>query len=121
LAEVASKRITPSKVASQLGGKLIKKIPKKMKEKGLTVEMEQVFCEGPYVVLALQVQHVDMVAAEKAMREDKTLTSDIEEEDEASNTVAGTLLQWSLYLMGSTNQKKLEEGFIAVSDSEGVL
>jgi hypothetical protein len=118
LAEVASKRIKPSKVAIQLGGKLVKKMPKKMKEKGLTVEMEQVFCEGPYVVLQLQVQHVDMVAAEKAMREDKTKTAtplddDIEQEDQASNTVAGTLIQWSLYLMGSTNQKKLEEGFLA--------
>jgi hypothetical protein len=117
LAEVASKRITPSKVASQLGGKLMKKMPKKMKQKGLTVEIKQVFCEGPYVVLELQVQHVDMVAAEKAMREVNT-EQDEDEDDEdddeaASNTVAGTLIEWSLYLMGTRNQKKLEEGFLA--------
>lgn len=91
-----------------MGQKMCEKIPKKMKEKGLTVEMEEVFCEGPYVVIQLQVQHVDTIAVEKAQREEN-----VNVRQDQSSSVAGSLLEWSMWLMGQSNQQKLEGGFLA--------
>jgi hypothetical protein len=109
-AKVASKLMKPPKIAEKMGKKICKKIPKKMKEKGLTVEMEEVFREGPYVVLQLQVQHVDTIAVEKAQREENV---DLGQDDDAqSSSVAGALLDWSMWLIGQNNQKKLEGGFL---------
>ena len=109
--EIASKRVTPSKVAEKMGAKLCKILPKKMKEKGLTVRLEEVFREGPFVVLQLQVQHVDLVTMEKVRNEEISRSSE-EDEEAASNNFAGTLIDWSLKLIGTTNQKKLEESFL---------
>lgn len=103
-----SKVVAPSKIAGRMGQKMCEKIPKKMKEKGLTVEMEEVFCEGPYVVIQLQVQHVDTIAVEKAQREEN-----VNVRQDQSSSVAGSLLEWSMWLMGQSNQQKLEGGFLA--------
>ena len=110
--QAASKLMTPSKIAKTMGAKMCKVLPKKMKEKGLTVELEEAFREGPYIVLQLQVLHVDAAAVEKSMREEN---ADLTEDDEAAatNTIAGTLIEWSYKLIGAENQKKLEEGFLS--------
>ena len=110
--EIVSKRITPSKVAEKMGTKLCEKVPEKMKEKGLTVELEEVFREGPFIVLQLQVQHVDVVMLEKVRAEENASVLDEEDEDAATKTVAGTLIEWSLKLIGANNQKMIEESFL---------
>ena len=76
----------------------------------MTVEMEEVFREGPYVVLQLQVQHVDTIIVEKVQREENL---DLAQDDDAqSSSVAGALLEWSMWLIGQNNQQQLEENFL---------
>jgi hypothetical protein len=109
-AKAASKMVTPSVIAEKMAKKLCKTLPKKMSEKGLTVEVKPVFCEGPYVVLQLQVQHVDTLAVEKSQSEKN---ADLTKDDDASkSSFAGLMLEWSLKLIGQKNQKKLEEDFL---------
>jgi hypothetical protein len=96
-AQAASDLTTPKMVVQQLSQQMMRKLPKKMKEKGLTVEMEEVFREGPFVVLQLQVIHVDTVAlAARKSKEDDALSS---------------MIQWFLNLMGAGYQKNLEEDY----------
>jgi hypothetical protein len=107
---VASKRIKPSKIAQNIGTKLCERTPQKMAEMGVTVAMEQVFREGPLVVLQLQVQHVDARAIEKVRRQE---AADLTQSDTSSEaTVASALLEWCLRIIGSDNQKKLESEFL---------
>jgi hypothetical protein len=109
-ANAASVMVRPSDIAKGMGKKMCKKMPAKMKEKGLTVVMEEVYREGPYIVLELQVQHVDTVAIENSQREEN---ADLTQDDDAnSSSVAGALLEWSLKLIGRGNQQKLEGDFL---------
>ena len=105
---------------------MTKKIPQKMKAKGVTVDMKEVFREGPYVVLQLQVIHVDMVAVERSMQESEETSAapssavdgDSSDDDASTassasaNTVAGALLQWTYTLIGAKNQARLESQFL---------
>jgi len=110
VADAASKAITADKVVKKLGVKLCRKLPSKMKEKGLTVTLVEAFRELNYLVLELQVQHVDAMTIQKDRQEaNADLTAD---DDEATNSMAGTLLEWSLWLVGQKNQQKLEGEFL---------
>lgn len=60
--QVAREVVTPSAIAKKVGKKLCKKIPAKMEKKGISAVLEEVFREETYVVLQLQVQHVETVA-----------------------------------------------------------
>lgn len=65
---------------------------KKMAEMGLTIAMEEVFREGSFVVVQLQVQHVDATAIERGQREE---TADLTQSDgntDSHTTFAGALL-----------------------------
>jgi hypothetical protein len=105
---VMSKRIKLSKLAQKIGTKLCESMPRKMAEMGLTVEMEEVFREGNFVVMQLQVQHVDTRAVEKALgRENIDLTK-----IDLDTTLAGTLLEWCTELIGNDKMKQVENDFL---------
>lgn len=106
--KLASKKVKPSMMAGKMAKKLENKLPPEMKKKGLTVSLESVFEEANYFVLELNVLHVDSVAIEKNMRE---ASADVTKDDDQTSLV-GTMLQWSLSLMGQDNQRKLEEDFL---------
>ena len=106
-ANLASSRVTRSKIAQKISRKLCQTMPMKLKEMGLTVVLEETFREKHYFVLELQVQHVDAMAAEKAQRE-----KGFESSREESSSIEGTLLDWSLKLMGEDNQRMLEEEYL---------
>lgn len=91
---------TPGMVAQYLSQRMIMKLPRKMKEKGVTVELEEVFREGPYVVLKLDVIHVDPIV----------LTSSKQNPDE-TDTISG-MVQWFLEAMGENFQKTIEEEYL---------
>lgn len=91
VAQVASDLATPSRVAEKIGAKVCEKMTKKLKEKGITAEVEEVFQELNYLVLQMQVQHVDTV------------------------TVAAGFFEWiKLFfcLIGAYNQKSLELDYL---------
>jgi hypothetical protein len=88
-------------VAKVLGPKMCRKLPKKMKEKGLTVEMEEVFREGPYVVLQMQVIHVD--------------TAVLGTDGNESSLLSGWINLF-MELVGVGYQKKIEEDYCKLHD-----
>jgi hypothetical protein len=47
--QAASDFTTPKVLAAKMGQKMCRALPEKMKEKGVTVEMEEVFREGTFV------------------------------------------------------------------------
>mmetsp|Transcript_29074 Transcript_29074/g.54635 ORF Transcript_29074/g.54635 Transcript_29074/m.54635 type:complete len:222 (-) Transcript_29074:176-841(-) len=108
---VASKRVKPSRIAEKMGTKLCEKMPREMAERGLMVEMEEVFREANYLVIQLQVQHVDAKALERAQRVEY---ADLTMDDDAVNesTFTSELLAWCLKMIGGDNQKRLEETFL---------
>jgi hypothetical protein len=87
-AMVASKIMKPSEIAKKRGQKICKKIPKKMKEKGFTVEMKEVFREGVKVSMSFNScrkkrgYHSSIV--EKAQREENI---DLAQDDDTQSTV----------------------------------
>ena len=59
LGNLAADKMTASKVVEKMAPKMCADLPRKMKDKGLAVVVKEVFREGPYFVLMMQVQHVD--------------------------------------------------------------
>lgn len=78
--------------------------------------LEEVFREEHYFVLELQVQHVDALTAEKAKRESFFYLS--REDLDSSSSIAGTLLDWTLKLMGEGNQRIFEGGYLPAKVQE---
>lgn len=68
-ARKASELTTPRMLAKQTGPKLMRKIPQSMKAKGVTIDMEEIFHEGPYMVFQLRVLHVDTVLLTRGVME----------------------------------------------------
>ena len=60
-ARTASELTTPKMLAKQVSLELLRKVPACLKQKGITVDMEEIFREGPYVLFQLRVLHVDTV------------------------------------------------------------
>lgn len=107
---VACNVVKRSGVAKEMASKLCKRMPAKMKDAGVTVVLEEVFREEHYFVLELQVQHVDTVAVERSQREARAdLTAD---DKDVSTSFAGTMLNWTLRLMGKNNQRLLEDEYL---------
>ena len=105
-AHVASKRSTPDKVAERLGPQLCEKTTQRLAEMGVTIEMEECFREGPFVVLQLQVLRVDARTIQRAQVQGNL-------EDVSGDTAASNkLFEWCLDIIGSDNQKKLEEEYL---------
>jgi hypothetical protein len=102
-AKAASKLATPSAIAIKMSQELPRRMPMEMAEKGMIVEAETVFQEGPYLVVQLQVQRIDSVL----LAEVKAL-----ENKETDWTWLIRLLMWVLTLLGARNQRSLEEEFL---------
>lgn len=95
----ASELTTPGMIAQYLSNRMIAKLPRKMKKKGLTVKVEQLFREGPYVVLELDVLHVDPVLLTAGK-------GSVEGGDGFSGFV-----QWFIGRMGEGFQRTIEEDY----------
>ena len=106
-AHVASMRTTPDKIAERLGGQLCEKTTRKLAEMGVTIEMEECFREGTYVVLQLQVIRVDARTIQRAQVQGK-----LEKGTSETTTASGAMLDWCLTIIGTENQKKLEEEYL---------
>lgn len=90
-AQTASAFTTPRFVAQSLSQVLCKKLPEKMKRKGVTVKMEEVFRENTFVVLRLTVIHVNPLILTSAWAE--------------------MGMTWILETMGASNRKKVEDDY----------
>jgi hypothetical protein len=58
---IASDLVTTKQMTGQLSKKLVDKIPRKLANKGITAVVSPVFRQGPFVVLKLNVVHVDVL------------------------------------------------------------
>ena len=98
VAKVASDVVTAQQVAQKMGTKLSLEIPKKLKEKGITVEAEEVFQEGVLVVLQLQVTHVDALVLAQAKVE--------------KESIVVAWVRWILCMIGLENKDALEKEYL---------
>lgn len=89
----AADRVSASKIVEKMAPKMVETMPVKMKANGLTVHAEEVFREGPYFVIMLQVQHVDATV----MMEAKQLA---EKGEVTDDSVAVRLVRWIVGSMG---------------------
>lgn len=120
LVKVASKAATilatPERVASMMSEKMPLKIVDKMASKGITAMAETVFCDGPYVVLQLQLQSVSpqaMIEAQSKYVYDEN--GNLEDTAKLEPGWTATLqrwLKWVLSMIGLENQKSVEEEYL---------
>lgn len=104
-AKAASGIASPPMIASMLGEKLPQKMMDLMEEKGITVEVEENFREGPYVVFSVQVVKVDAVVLANSKKS--------KNEDEGAGFFQ--MSSWvgvGLGIIGSNNQQWVEEGYL---------
>ncbi|KAL3917776.1 MAG: hypothetical protein SGILL_004550 [Bacillariaceae sp.] len=107
-AHVVSMRSSPDKIAERLGGQLCEKTTRKLAEMGVTIEMEECYREGTYVVLQMQVLRVDARTIQGASGSGQEKL----EKGKGETTASGTMLEWCLTIIGTENQKKLEEDYL---------
>ena len=97
-AQAASEFSTPTRVAKKLGRQIAKTLPGILKDKGLTVNVSEVFREGPFVVMQLKVLHVDPIVASEAKRRDQ-------------GKDPNEWIEWAWQYLGSANQQKIEADY----------
>uniref|UniRef100_A0A7S1GJX8 Uncharacterized protein n=1 Tax=Cyclophora tenuis TaxID=216820 RepID=A0A7S1GJX8_CYCTE len=102
-AKVAADLITASKIVEKMAPKMAEEMPIKMKPKGLTVHVGEVFREGPFFVLQLQVVHVDTIVMAEAVR--------LQEEEDGETMTVQCLKQF-FGTIGSRNQDALETNYL---------
>lgn len=100
--KVASDVVSASMIAEKVAPKLCEVVPKKMEDKGLAVDLEVVFREGPYFVLMMQITHVDASILTEAQKSHEPAGS-----SEAWTTKA---MRTGLGWMGLTSA--VENGFL---------
>lgn len=132
--KIASEWTSPKVVSQKLSKKLCEKLPQKMNERGMNVKVEEVFREGPYVVLQLQVQHVNLLELIKSIQnndeEDDGNLIDDDDDDGAGRTestttkryettcsdliktVISVVCSWFFWLIGIEGQFALESYYI---------
>ena len=109
-ARAASGIASPPMVASMLGDKIPQKMIDKMEEKGITVTMEEVFREGPYVVFQIQVIKVNAVVLANSKK--NKAKEDLTESSSRGFFDMGSFVGFGLGLIGSNNQQWVEEGYL---------
>lgn len=80
-------------LAKQVSLDLLRKVPASLKKKGITVDMEEIFREGPYMLFQLRVLHVDTV----------TIAEDL--------MGHSSLVRWLVGHVGEGLQRTLEEEY----------
>lgn len=92
-AKTASELTTPKRLAKQVSPELLRRVPARLKQKGVTVDMEEIFREGPYIVFQLRVLHVDsVILAEDLMG-------------------CSTIVRWLVGSVGQGLQRTMEEEY----------
>jgi hypothetical protein len=91
-AQQAGQLTSPKYVTHILAQTLCKKVPENLQKQGVTVQMDEVFREHTYVVLQLNIKHVNPLTM-------------------ISSAWTETSLSWLLDSMGASNRKKVEEGY----------
>jgi hypothetical protein len=104
-AKMASDVVTAQQVATKVGTKLCRDIPRKLSQKGITATVELVFQEGGLVVLQLQVTHVDAIILAQAKQK-------VEENSCSSSSIVVTWVRWILCLIGLDNKDVLEKDYL---------
>lgn len=93
----AASLIRFSTVVVKMGKRLCEEIPVKMRKKGIQVHVENVFTEANYLVLELQVQHVDAVVMSEVRS------------NQSNDDNAGTLFFKGMFsVIGVKNRDSLE-------------
>ena len=89
----ASKMTAPNRIAQLVSPRLIRQLSERMKEKGVTVEIKEIFQDGFYIVFRLRVVHVNPVIL--------------------ANEYSGLagFVQWFLSGMGHEFKKTIEEQY----------
>ena len=115
-AKLATTWANPERVAEVLSTDLPKDLMNKMDERGITVMAETTFWEGPYLVVQLQVQSVDVAAlVESRSKNFYDEFGDLDEEAHMSHTMALRLkacLQSILSMLGVRTQLCLENDWL---------
>jgi hypothetical protein len=106
--KLAADRVSASKIVEKMSPKMVETMPVKMKKKGLTVHAEEVFRDGPYYVIMMQVQHVDAAA----MMEAKQLAEKAEKESEEADSVGVRFVKWILSIMGMTLVDSVQKDYL---------
>lgn len=101
--KIASDMVTATKIVEKMAPKMCLDMPTKMKAKGLTVEVEEAFREGPFFVLQMQVVHVDTVIMAEA-----SALRDAEDKD----AVSVQCLKQFFGVIGSKHQDSLETKYL---------
>jgi len=100
-ARVTWDSITAAKVVDKMGPRLCQEIPIKMSRKGILVHVENVFTEGNYIVLELQVQHVDAVVMTEAKHKSR-------QDDVHNGTLTSGLFKGIYTVIGANNRDSIE-------------
>ena len=107
-AKMASDVVTAQQVATKVGIKLCRDIPKKLSLKGITATVEQVFQEGGLVVLQLQVTHVDAIILAQA----KQKVAENSSCGSSTGSIVVTWVRWILCMIGLDNKDVLEKDYL---------
>jgi hypothetical protein len=91
---LAADRVSVSQIVDTMAPRMVKTMPVKMRKKGLTIHAEEVFRDGPYFVIMMQVQHVDAAV----LMEAKQLAEKHELPNDESWTVR--FVKWLLSVLG---------------------
>jgi hypothetical protein len=94
IGKFAADKISAARIVNKMAPKMVKEMPVKMKKKGLTVHAEEVFRDGAFFVIQMQVQHVDAAV----MLEAKQLAGD----EVGQERFAVKFVRWFLGAMGVT-------------------
>jgi len=103
-AKLASDLMTAAKLAETMSSKMSEEMPQKMLTKGLTVQVEEVYREGAYFVLQMQVLKVDTVILAEA--------ASIKDEEGEQESWLESALKYCLKLIGSKNKDSLETKYL---------
>lgn len=102
---VAGRFISDAKVVQKMSEQICIKVPSSLQSKGIRALADEVFREGPYLVVQLQVQHVDSgVILSKAHQQ-----SEYGSNKAYVIGVVIIIVQWFFALIGLQRQQTVEE------------
>lgn len=112
--KLASDLASNKVVATRMGQKMSEKMPRKLREKGIEAVVESVFQEGSYLVLQMQIQHVDMLKLASSPPPPSNSKEVARVETEISPMKAWVIAFWTwlYWLVGARYQSILERDYL---------
>jgi hypothetical protein len=109
-----SNMMTTARLGKKVSTKLVRKLPAKMKEKGITAVAEEVYREGPYAVFQLQIQHVDALrlAGSREALDEIQVKEGVEYKGTTPVAFIIALIQWFFGLIGIVRQRDIEDDYL---------